>query len=132
MWSCKACGTENDAATGGCAGCGATRSSRLRLTFPATGATATIAVSTSYGQALLRTMGGEDARFAGEPQLRFERTASGWTVAHHPGARNPTWMNGAPLVGVVVVATGSVLTIGPERLPITLDLVHDASMGGGA
>jgi len=127
MWCCNSCGMENEPLSGGCEGCGATRTSRLRLSFTATGATATIAVSTTYGQALLRTMGGTAARFAGEPQFHLERTANGWTLSHHPGARNPTWFNGAPIVGVVPIDRGGVLTIGPEQLPITLDVVYVAT-----
>jgi hypothetical protein len=120
MWSCKHCGMENDPSGATCAGCASVRQAWLRLTFGATGREATIRVSTVYGQSLLRTLGGDDARFAAERQFSLDKTAAGWVVTHDPEAKNPTCLNGAPLDAPTPLQDGASLSIGPTKMPITI------------
>jgi hypothetical protein len=120
MWCCKTCGTENDPSGVTCAGCGSVRTVWLRLAFGGTGREATIRVSTVYGQSLLRSLAGDDARFAAERQFSLDKTGAGWLVTHDPAAKNPTWLNGAPLDAPTPLQDGAVLSIGPTKMPVTI------------
>ena len=79
------------------------------------------AFSTGGGFAVTRTtlrrIVGDDARFAGDaPQFKVAREGGDWVLLPPPEPpRNPTFHNGAPLTGPVVLAACDTISIGPTK-----------------
>jgi hypothetical protein len=124
-WKCPQCGFvhENEAVLC-CEACGFTRSVRLVLVAEATAQRLTVGVDTPVGKHLLQTFAGEDHVYAADPQFLLARDAvnGGWTVAPAPGARNPTFLNGAALGDAPApLVAGAVITIGPTRLRLRVE-----------
>ena len=70
---------------------------------------------------------GEDAQFWSEPQFTLEKTDAGWSVIHHPGAKNETILNGKAVTGSQPLADGDVLAVGREskgivKLPLNVKI----------
>lgn len=124
-WKCPQCGfVHEDGAALRCEACGFTRSVRLVLVAEATTQRLTVGVDTPVGKHLLQTFAGEDHVYAADPQFLLARDAlnGGWTVAPAPGARNPTFLNGAALGDAPApLEAGAVITIGPTRLRLRVE-----------
>ena len=93
-----------------------TPSPRLLLT----GSAGTFSTACAFGvtRTTLRRIVGDDARYAGDaPQFKVARDgAGGWRVLPPPEPpRNPTFHNGAPLVGPAALAAGDTISIGPAK-----------------
>ncbi len=81
-------------------------------------------IDTEVGRYLL-AFAGEDARFAANPQFRLQRHSGlkSWAVVHDAAARNPTFLNGLALPAeAAAVKTGDVLSVGPERIPLRVEI----------
>ncbi len=125
VWKCKACGFEaNPDAELKCEACGYSEATILTLTSQATGKSIEMRIATAVGKQLLKSFVGEESRFASEVQFRLARdTAIGnWTITPELSATNPTFLNRQPLTGVAVVDDGSVLSIGPEKMLLTVSI----------
>ena len=83
---------------------------------------------TDVGQRLLRGVvaeceNGSEARFAANPQYRFERSPEGWFVEHIASAdENPTFHNGVELPHGEKrpLEPGDAISIGPEKGRVTV------------
>lgn len=119
-WKCPACGFINERADSRrCDSCGHTRAGKIVLISEQTTQRLTVSVDTPIGKALLRSFAGEDHVYASEPQFLLARdlTEGGWRISPAPGARNPTFLNGAELTGEAApLEHGATLSIGPSRL----------------
>jgi predicted RNA-binding Zn-ribbon protein involved in translation (DUF1610 family) len=124
-WKCPQCGfVHEDEAVLRCEACGHTRAGRLALVSEETTRRLSVGVDTAVGKHLLQTFAGADHVYAGEPQFLLARdpVQGGWTVAPAPGARNPTFLNGAALGDTPApLAAGAVITIGPTRLRLRVE-----------
>lgn len=125
VWKCENCGFDANPDTElKCEGCGTGNAVILVLTAEATGKSIEMRIATVVGRQLLKNFAGDEYRFASEVQFRFfrDKFSGDWIVTHEEGAANPTYLNGEPLTGESLVSDGSVLTIGTEKLPLTLRL----------
>lgn len=94
-----------------------------------------IGVSTDIGKHIMQFWGGDDARFASEPQFRLLRTPTGWQIAppstpvvnktyvREPGPMAGTWLDPVLLDAARPVRDGTVVTIGLDRMQMSLDLL---------
>ena len=94
------------------------------LTLEADGESVSIHMETDVGTSIVGKFG-EDAQFWSEPQFTLEKTDAGWSVTHHPGAKNETMLNGKAVTGSQPLADGDVLAVGREskgivKLPLTV------------
>jgi hypothetical protein len=125
-WSCPKCGTEHGVGERRCTGCGDyVRLPRtLILASIATGKVVRMNVGVAVGRAMLLQLGDPDAKYASEPQFLIDRdeSAGAWLVRTHPAARNATWYDGAPLTGARALASGGLISLGAERLRLTVTL----------
>jgi hypothetical protein len=124
-WKCPQCGFmhENDA-TLSCEACGFTRAGKLALVSEETMKRLSVGVDTAIGKALLETFAGADHVYAADPQFLLARDliSGGWSIAPAPGARNPTFLNGAALGDAPApLPEGAVITIGPTRLRLRVE-----------
>ena len=125
VWKCNECGFDaNPDAELKCEACGYSEATILILTAQATGKSIEMRIATAVGKQLLKSFVGEESRIASEVQFRLSRdSASGdWTVTHDSSAPNPTFLDLQPLTGSAVVRDGSVLSIGPERMLLTVSI----------
>jgi hypothetical protein len=124
-WKCPQCGFQNaDAAALRCEACGFTRAGTLALVAEETTRRLRVGIDTAIGKQLLRTFAGGDHVYASEPQFIVARDPArgGWSIAPAPGARNPTFLNGAPLGDAPApLEGGAVITIGPTRLRLRVE-----------
>jgi len=124
-WKCPQCGfLHEDDATLRCEACGFTRAGKLALVAQETGKRLSVAVDTAIGKHLLQTFAGGDHVYASEPQFLLARdpVRGGWSIAPAPGARNPTFVNGAALGSAPApLQAGAVITIGPEKLRLRVE-----------
>ena len=127
-WKCPQCGVENDKNADVCAGmCGFMRLSRIVLTA-ASGKKIRFNMNTEVGRAGLQKLGGEDAKFASQPQFELLRDVGkpGWLVKHKPSATNPTCLNSNSLgADPQPLHDGDVISIGPKRLMLQVCLERD-------
>jgi hypothetical protein len=94
------------------------------LTGTATGKSICMTIDTTVGKRLLSGIGGDDSRYASEPQFHFvkDSTIGRWLVVHDSGAKNPTFLNGRHLTVPTSVEREALLTIGPERLKLKVTI----------
>jgi hypothetical protein len=122
MWQCSHCGVEQTGGRGiACHACGHIVLVPLQLTS-ATGQTAWFRISTVVGRSVLKQLHDTDWRVASEEQftLSHDSAAGGWVLRHVATAFNPTFVNGTPVAADgVLLASGSILTIGPVRMRLT-------------
>jgi hypothetical protein len=125
-WKCPQCGFvhENEAVRV-CEACGHVRpGGRLALVAEETGKRLPVGVDTAIGKELLETFAGADHVYAADPQFRLERdeVSGGWSIAPVPGAKNPTFLNGAALgAAPAPLEPGALITIGPTRLRLRVE-----------
>ena len=125
-WKCPQCGfTHEDESVGRCEACGFARGGgRLVLVAEGTGKRLSVGVDTAIGKHLLQAVGGDDHRFAAEPQFLLARDplGGGWSIAAAAGTTNPTFLNGAGLGEVPVpLEPGAVISIGPDRMRLRVE-----------
>lgn len=124
-WKCPQCGFEHaDDATRLCEACGFSRAGSLALVSEETGKRLKVGVDTAVGMRLLQTFAGPDHVYAADPQFLLARDAArgGWSIAPAPGAKNPTFLNGAALGDAPApLDGGAVITIGPTRLRLRVE-----------
>lgn len=125
-WPCPHCGHEN-ARGSACAACGgAAPRGTLRLVSAVTGKAVLFNLDTVVGRRLLQTLGDPDARYA-DSAAQFTVGAhpdhDGWTLTA-AASPNPTYVNGAPLAPgeTVALCPGHRITIGPTKLPLSVEL----------
>ncbi|NBQ67632.1 MAG: hypothetical protein EBU46_01895 [Nitrosomonadaceae bacterium] len=89
-----------------------------------TGKCISMTIDTIVGKRLLSGIGGDDSRYASEPQFHLVKDlAHGrWLVVHDSGAKNPTFLNGRLLSVPTPIEAEAVLTIGPERLKLKVSI----------
>jgi hypothetical protein len=124
-WKCPQCGfLHADDATLRCEACGFTRAGKLVLVAEATAKRLSLGVDTPIGKHLLGTFAGDEHVYAAEPQFLLARdlVRGGWSIAPAPGAKNPTFLNGAALgTAPAPLEAGAVITIGPEKLRLRVE-----------
>jgi hypothetical protein len=124
-WKCPQCGfVHDDDATLRCEACGFTRAGKLVLVAEETSKRLSVGVDTAIGKHLLQSFAGADHVYAAEPQFLLARdlVEGGWSIAPAPGAKNPTFLNGAALAGAPApLAEGAVISIGPTRLRLRVE-----------
>ena len=124
-WKCPQCGFTNASDDSlSCEGCGFTRAGKLVLVAEETSQRLTVGVDTAIGKHLLETFAGGDHVYAGEPQFLLARDLvhGGWSIAPAPGAKNPTFLNGAALgAAPAPLREGAVITTGPEKLRLRVE-----------
>jgi hypothetical protein len=125
-WKCPQCGfVHEDEAAMRCEACGFVRGiGKLVLVAEQTTRRLTIGVDTPVGKELLETFAGDDHVYAADPQFLLARNAAagGWSIAPAPGARNPTFLNGAALgTAPAPLEPGAVISIGPTRLRLRVE-----------
>ena len=124
-WKCNDCGFEaNLDAAFKCDACGHSEATILTLTSQATGENIEMRIATDVGKQLLDSFVGEESRFASKVQFCCSRDSDtgDWTVQHESTASNPTFLDLQPLESVAVLREGSVLSIGPERVLLTVGI----------
>lgn len=128
-WKCPNCGYENADARRECQGlCGfVCIPSAVALRAAATDRRLTFSIDTAVGKYLLRSIAEEDAIYASEPQFRIYKDAAlgAWALQHARDAKNPTYCDGVALNDEpAALHEGSTVSIGPERLKLTVHLVE--------
>ena len=124
-WTCAKCGGTNEGPTRTCGDCGHIKYCRLILLGVGTSSRKAFTVDTPVTDRLLRTLVGEEARFASPLQFTLRRKAAtgGWTVSHEPSAKHPTYLDGAPVTaGEMELRGGETISIGPERAKLSVVL----------
>lgn len=123
-WNCPKCGLENPADRGVCLACNHFRSSRVTLTAASTSKSMAMTLDTAIGTALLRPLGDPDYIYASEPQFHILRdpVAGQWIVVPDGAAKNPTHLDSHPLNSRTPLRDGAVLTLGPSRLKLTVNI----------
>ncbi|HEX9939390.1 MAG TPA: FHA domain-containing protein [Longimicrobium sp.] len=107
-----------------CEACGFTPATKLVLVAEETSQRLSVGVDTAIGKHLLETFAGRDHVYAAEPQFLLARdlVRGGWSIAPAPGAKNPTFVNGAALgTAPAPLEQGAVITIGPEKLRLRVE-----------
>ena len=105
-------------------GCGNARFGKLVLIGSETGKSLRMTIDTIVGKHLLSGIGGDDSRYASEPQFHFVKDLAfgRWLVVHDSSAKNPTFLNGRLLSVPTPLEAEAVLTIGPERLKLKVTI----------
>jgi hypothetical protein len=123
-WKCSECGLDNPVASSRCCdGCGFIRYGALTLVGPSAGPGITATVDTDIGRPLLAKEAGEEAIFASPRQFRLVKDAAlrSWAIVHAREARNPTYLNGAPLgEAPSALSDGDTVSIGPEKAKLAV------------
>ena len=125
-WKCPQCGFVHESdAVRVCEACGHARGGgKLVLVAEETTRSLRVGVDTAIGRELLETFAGADHVYAADPQFLLARdpVLGGWSIAPAPGARNPTFLNGAALGSAPApLEPGAVITIGPARLRLRVE-----------
>jgi hypothetical protein len=84
-----------------------------------------MSLDTTVGKYLLRSLVGEDAKFASEPQYKIykDETLGSWAVQHMHGAKNPTFCNGVDIGTTPMgLEDGSIISIGSEQVKLTVQM----------
>jgi hypothetical protein len=124
-WVCPDCGIQNDDDVKKCAGCSYVKFGILQLVSAATGKRIRVQVDTTLGRSILKSLGDEDVKYSSEPQFTLTKDVSlgSWAVTADAVAKNPTFLNGTQLNPVpAALVSGAVLTIGPEKLKLKVEL----------
>ena len=129
-WKCGQCGFDNEGPEreSVCGGCSATRPSHLVLVAEASGTSTEVRIRTEVGKYLLRTLVGEESRFASDPQFCFlhDEATGAWSIQHDARAANPTCLDGAPLTAEPApLADGAIISIGPARAKLKVEVVRE-------
>jgi hypothetical protein len=98
---------------------------QVTLLSKSTGSNRSIRITTSFGRRVLRMIAGEEAAFASELQfeLRKDTVAGLWLLRHVATATHPTYYDGwAVGSDPVPVVNGGQISIGPDRMKLTLKL----------
>jgi len=99
----------------------------IRVVFSgATGETMAMQITTQLGNASLRRIAGDEVQYASSPQCEIvkDETAGCWLLRHANSATNPTFLNGKLVDEATKITTRSVLTIGLEKMPLTITLEY--------
>lgn len=126
-WKCQQCGHENDGSGNTCQGCGTVRPGNVVLVSEATGKKASMRINTDVGKYLFRSLVGDDAKYASDPQfhLMCDRATGVWTIQHDGKARNPTFLDGTQLPGEpTALSDGGVVTIGADKARLTVKMEY--------
>jgi hypothetical protein len=108
-----------------CDSCGDVRYGRLVLRCVGSEGALVANLDTEVGAGLLRTLSADDARFASSPQFTLMRDAElgSWAIRANESAVNPTFLNGAAVAGgPAAIRDGDVISIGPERMKLTVHI----------
>jgi hypothetical protein len=125
-WKCPQCGfVHPDESARVCEACGYVRAAgKLVLVAEETKKRLPVGVDTAIGKELLETFAGADHVYAADPQFLLARdlVRGGWSIAPVPGAKNPTFLNGAALgTAPAPLEPGALITIGPARLRLRVE-----------
>lgn len=127
-WQCPWCGTENWDVMIDCIGCDVSRAARrLVLESENLHKSLRMHISTTVGRALLKSIAGEEAVYASDPQFEvIKDEATGiWRIRHLPSAKNRTYYNGVPLgTEAVPIETSGVVSIGAQQMRLLVRLEH--------
>lgn len=126
-WSCNNCGHEaNDDEVAQCVACGDFRMATGVSLSGSTGESLSMRISTTLGRSLLKRVAGDDSQFASTPQCEIvkDSAAGCWMLRHAETATNPTFLDGNAVTKDTLLTTGCVLTIGPEKMPVTISLEY--------
>lgn len=124
---CRQCGSAVEPMALTCVVCNHSLVRAVRLEGSAGSVEASVA--TDIGEPILKRVIGEDARFATMAQFRLARGPDGaWMAQQSPGARNPTFVNGAALAETGHrLADGDQLSLAGKAGHMTVRLVMDAA-----
>lgn len=129
-WKCPQCGVMGADDRRVCEACSFVEFGSLTLVSAVTGKELKVNLDTTVGRSLLRSLGDEDAKYASDPQFMLKKDAAlgAWSVNQALVARNPTFYNGTqvPDDAPVKLEQGGVLSIGPEKMKLTVQLVFAA------
>lgn len=128
-WRCQQCGHENEDSAATCQGCGGVRPARLALSSEATGKRLVMRISTDVGKHLLRGVVADDAKYGSDPQFRVtcDRANGVWMIQHHAEAKNPTFLDGAPLSAEpAALKEGAVVSIGADKAKLTVKMEYES------
>ena len=115
----------NETAASSCIVCGWVKFERLTLRSPVSGREFSLNIDTKVGKSTLKSVVGEDARFASEVQFLLKRSEphEGWILVHDDSAANPTHVNGVKAApGGVRLQDGSSISIGVDRSVLKVQL----------
>lgn len=81
-------------------------------------------IETTFGRAVFKSWGADYEMFMSSEQFRLFKDGAGlWLVAHCPGAKNSTNVDGVPISTPVPLRTGMTVTLGKTgKCPVTLNL----------
>src|SRR5665213_142793 len=119
---CPVCGFENTLSDSRACqgGCGHTDFGTLVLISEATGQRTTMSIETRVGRGLLRSFAGEDAKYASEEQfvVYMDGVLGCWAIRATSTAKNPTFVDGAPIGDKAALANGTRISIGKDRMKL--------------
>lgn len=123
-WSCSACGSANPEPLTICEICGGIRFAHLVLAGDE--GQMQIACNLAVGRSHYRQLCGDDSKYAHATQFHciFCTEKGCWTLQLEPQANNPTWHNGETLGDTITLKNGDVITIGPEKAPLTVSILY--------
>ena len=131
-WKCPSCGFEpiDDALSAHAietGGCGYVKfPAGVVLVSEATGKELQIQVSTTCGNASLKSLDDSEIRFVASEQFKIEKRIEqgGWAVTNVVYATNPLFLNGAPIVSEgVILKSGDKLSIKDKFFRLTVRLL---------
>jgi len=81
-------------------------------------------IDTRIGKRLLATFAGDDAQYASDPQFHLVKDMSlgRWLILPDGAAKNPTFLNGRTLSEKTTLENGAVISVGPERLQLSVKI----------
>lgn len=68
-------------------------------------------IDLDFGRIHAKRICGEDARFMEDKQFVLRKGSESWTVSPNLGAKNETFVNGAPLSGVTELNDGDTISL---------------------
>jgi hypothetical protein len=114
-WNCPQCGNEVESSTTACPFCSYTKlPAGISLVSDETGKEILCRINTVFGSNSLKVLGDSGLKYVSSEQFSIEKNASlgGWFAGGVSHAKNPTYLNGAPLsVGGSLLKTGDKLSI---------------------
>jgi hypothetical protein len=120
-WTCGKCGQKNQVDMPRvCEACGAVVLGVIVLTGES-GKEIALRLDADIGKITMRSLAGEEGRFASDPQFRLKKddALKSWTVIPNKSATNPTVANGAPCPDdtPMPVKSGDTIAIGSRKTP---------------